>query len=442
MRLHVVTFGCQMALAEGEELAAPLEARGFSATDDPEQADAFVLNTCTVREHAEHKALSLIGRLKEWKERRPERVLIVAGCAAERLGQELKTRFPHIDLVVGAKSIEDYPGIVEKALGERFDALAEGELFHKRQEGDRHLASGQGPDAKPGASPLGWGSPVSAHVTIMRGCNYSCSYCIVPHVRGRELYRPWDAILQEAAAKVAAGARELVLLGQTVNSWKDGQGRRFPELLRAVGALPGLLRLRFESPHPYFMDASFVSALADTEQARGLLHMPLQSGADRVLALMKRNYTAASFLEKAAGIRAKMPEIELSTDIIVGFPSETEADFERTLDAVAEFRPAWSYTFKYSPREGTEAAGLPDDVPADVKEGRLARLNALCDRLTAEALAARVGTVVEALDETGGFGRESAGFKVSWTGTKAPGRLVRVKVTHAGPRTLKGESVS
>lgn len=427
MRLHVVTLGCQMAVAEGEELAAPLKARGFAVTDDLEAADAFVLNTCTVREHAEHKALSLIGRLKEWKERRPERVLIVAGCAAERLGESLRTRFPHVDLVVGAKSIEDYPAVVEQALGARFDMLAEG-----RQ------AFGAPDDP---AVPVGWGSPVSAHVTIMRGCNYSCSYCIVPHVRGRELYRPWDAILSESAAKVAAGARELVLLGQTVNSWKDGSGRRFPELLRAVGALPGLLRLRFESPHPYFMDASFVAALAATRQARGLLHMPLQSGDDRILGLMRRNYGAASFLEKAAGIRAAMPEIEFSTDLIVGFPSETEAEFERTLEAVAAFKPAWSYTFKYSPREGTDAAGLADDVPADVKVARLARLERLCDALTAEALKARVGTVVEALDETGGFGREAAGFKISWTGEKAPGRLVRVRVTHAGPRTLKGEAV-
>lgn len=427
MRLHVVTLGCQMAVAEGEELAAPLKARGFSVTDDLESADAFVLNTCTVREHAEHKALSLIGRLKEWKERRPERVLIVAGCAAERLGEELRKRFPHVDLVVGAKSIEDYPAVVEKALGARFDALAEGkEAFG-------------GKDELP--VPVGWGSPVCAHVTIMRGCNYSCSYCIVPHVRGRELYRPWDAVLAESAAKVAAGARELVLLGQTVNSWKDGSGRRFPELLRAVGALPGLLRLRFESPHPYFMDDAFISAVAETPAARGLLHIPLQSGDDRVLGLMRRNYSAASFLEKAARLRARAPGIELATDVIVGFPSETEAEFERTLEAVAAFKPAWSYTFKYSPREGTDAAGLPDDVPADVKEARLARLNALCDALTAEALKARVGTVVEALDEGGGFGREAAGFKISWTGEKAQGRLVRVRVTHAGPRTLKGEAV-
>lgn len=428
MRLHVVTFGCQMALAEGEELAAPLQARGFTAVAAPEDADAVVLNTCTVRQHAEDKALSLIGRLREWKDRDPKRVLIVAGCAAERLGPSLRKRFPYIDLVVGAKSIEDYPRVVEEALGARFDALAEGrEAFGESDELP---------------VPVGWGSPVSAHVTIMRGCNYACSYCIVPHVRGRELYRPEDAIIAESAAKLAAGARELVLLGQTVNSWKDGEGRRFPDLLRAVGALPGLLRLRFESPHPYFMDDAMARAMAETPAARGLLHLPLQSGSDRLLGLMRRNYTAAQFQDKAARLRAFLPDIELSTDIIVGFPSETEADFERTLELVAALRPAWSYTFKYSPREGTESADLADDVPAEEKERRLARLNVVCDALTAAALAARVGKVVEVLDEQGGFGRAADGFRVSWTGTKAPGRLVRVRVTHAGPRTLRGEAIS
>lgn len=435
MRLHVVTFGCQMAVAEGEELAAPLEARGFTAVAEPEHADAVVLNTCTVREHAEHKALSLIGRLREWKERDPRRVLIVAGCAAERLGASLKLRFPHVDLVVGAKSIEDYPRVVEEALSARFDALAESrEAFEGAPRPEARLGAGP-------LTPVGWGSPVSAHVTIMRGCNYSCSYCIVPHVRGRELYRPWDAVLAESAAKVAAGARELVLLGQTVNSWREGE-RRFPDLLRAVGSLPGLLRLRFESPHPYFMDDAMAAAMAETPAARGLLHMPLQSGSDRLLGLMRRNYTAASFLDKAARLRARLPGIELSTDIIVGFPSETEADFERTLGLVSVLKPAWSYTFKYSPREGTEAAGLPDDVPAEVKESRLARLNGLCDALTAAKLKERVGRDVEVLDEQGGFGRAADGFKVGWTGMNAPGRLVRVRVTHAGPRTLRGEAIS
>lgn len=440
MRLHVVTFGCQMALAEGEELAAPLLARGFTAVDAPEDADAVVLNTCTVRENAEHRALSLIGRLKEWKDARPERVLIVAGCAAERLGETLRKRFPHIDLVVGAKSIEDYPRVVDEALSARFDAIAESRaVFGDWLPAYPQAAAPGKPGARPPAVPVGWGSAVSAHVTVMRGCNYSCSYCIVPHVRGRELYRSWDAVLAESAAKVAAGARELVLLGQTVNSWREGD-RRFPDLLRAVGALPGLLRLRFESPHPFFMNDDMARAMAETPAARGLLHMPLQSGSDRVLALMRRNYTGASFLDKASRLRAFLPDVELSTDIIVGFPSETEADFERTLELVAAFKPAWSYTFKYSPREGTEAAGMPDDVPADVKETRLARLNEVCDALTADALAARVGTVVEALDEQGGFGRTADGFKISWTGTQAQGRLVKVRVTHAGPRTLRGEA--
>ncbi|MDE2491494.1 MAG: MiaB/RimO family radical SAM methylthiotransferase, partial [Elusimicrobia bacterium] len=361
MRLHVVALGCQMSVADGGELAAPLLARGFSPAAAPEDADAVIVNTCTVRQHAEDKALSLIGRLRPWKAERPERVLIVAGCAAERLGPWLRGRFPHVDLVVGAKSIEDYPRLVEEALAARFDALAE--------NNETFSGAAEAPE-----NPIGWPSPAVAPVTVMRGCNYSCSYCIVPAVRGRESYRPFDAVLAEVRAKAEAGAREILLLGQTVNSWRDGgTGRRFPELLRAAASAPGVARVRFESPHPRFVDDALIEAMAGVAGAGDHLHLPAQSGSDRVLSLMRRNYTAASFLEKAERLRAALPKIEVSTDIIVGFPSETDEDFARTLELVRRLRPAWTYAFKYSPREGTEAAGRPDDVPAEVKEERLAR---------------------------------------------------------------------
>ena len=425
MKLHVVAFGCQMSAADGAELAAPLAARGFVAASAPEEADAVILNTCTVRQHAEDKALSMIGRLREWKDQDPRRVLIVAGCAAERLGGWIRERFPHVDLVVGAKSIEEYPRIVDEALGARFDVLAEnGAAFSAADER------------------LGWPTPHTAYVTIMRGCNYTCTYCIVPAVRGRELYRPYDAVMAEARAKAAAGAREITLLGQTVNSWHGEEGASrvgFAELLRRVAAVPGVLRVRFESPHPRFVDDALIAALAETPGLCPQLHLPLQSGSDRVLKLMRRNYDAASFGSLAERLRARVPGIELSTDIIVGFPTENEDDFARTLDAVRALRPSWSYTFKYSPREGTESAGTADDVPAAEKEARLSRLNELCDRLTEDALAARVGRTVEVLDESGGFGRTADGFKTSWDGAGTAGRLVRVRVTGAGKRTLRGE---
>jgi tRNA-2-methylthio-N6-dimethylallyladenosine synthase len=427
MRLHVVSLGCQMSVADGGELAAPLQARGFRAAAAVEDADAVILNTCTVRQHAEDKAVSMIGRLRAWKEERPERVLIVAGCAAERLGAWIRGRFPHVDLVVGAKSIDDYPRLVEEALGARFDALRESREAFPAPE-----ASG---------APMGWPSPVVAPLTIMRGCNYSCSYCIVPAVRGREKYRAFDEVLAEARAKADAGAREILLLGQTVNSWREAGpgGRRFPDLLRAVAAVPGVLRVRFESPHPYFVDDALIAAVAETPQAGLHLHLPAQSGSDRILARMRRNHTAAAFLDKAERLRAAVPGIEVTTDIIVGFPSETDEDFARTLDLVGSLRPASTYAFKYSPREGTEAAGLPDDVSAPVKEERLARLNALCDSFAEAALDARVGRTVEVLDENGGYGRTRDGFRVKWSAPARPGELTPVRVTGKSKRTLRGE---
>ncbi|MBI4060378.1 MAG: tRNA (N6-isopentenyl adenosine(37)-C2)-methylthiotransferase MiaB [Elusimicrobia bacterium] len=430
MRLHVVSFGCQMSVADGEELASPLKDRGFTAVAEPDAANAIVLNTCTVRQHAEDKALSLIGRLREWKDKDPERVLIVAGCAAERLGPWIQKRFPYVDLVVGAKSIEDYPRIVEEALGARFDALAE----------TRQGFDGQGAGAGPRT---GWASPCSAFVTIMRGCNYSCSYCIVPAVRGRELYRPLDTVLAEARAKVALGAKEITLLGQTVNSWHAADGQRqvfFPELLMRMGGIDGLERLRFESPHPHYVTDDMIAAMVGTPAVCGQLHLPIQSGSDRLLKIMRRSYDSAEILDKTARLRRAMPHVEVSTDIIVGFPSETEEDFERTLDLVRRLRPSWSYTFKYSPREGTESAKMADDVPDAAKEERLQRLNALCDELTEEALSARVGRVVEVLDEQGGFGRTGDGFKISWPETGPAGRVVKVRVIGTGRRVLKGES--
>ncbi|MFI5347784.1 MAG: tRNA (N6-isopentenyl adenosine(37)-C2)-methylthiotransferase MiaB [Elusimicrobiota bacterium] len=425
--LHVVTFGCQMSVADGGEMAAPLLARGLRAVDAPEDADAILLNTCTVRQHAEDKALSMIGRLREWKDADPGRVLIVAGCAAERLGPWIQTRFPYVDLVVGAKSIEEFPGVVESALAAKFDALKETrEAFA----------------ASPGI-PVGWTSPVVAPVTIMRGCNYSCSYCIVPHVRGRESYRPYETVMAEIRAKAALGAREILLLGQTVNSWHargaDGRERRFAELLRAAAAVDGVARVRFESPHPFFLDDALIAVMAETPGTGDCVHMPVQSGSDRVLSLMRRNYTAASYLDKINKLRAAAPRIEVTTDIIVGFPSETDDDFKRTLELVERLKPASAYTFKYSPREGTESAGMPDDVPEDVKEERLARLNALCDGLTEDAMRSRIGRTVEVLDENGGYGRARDGFRVKWGTPAEPGRLRKVRVVGTMKRTLLGE---
>jgi tRNA-2-methylthio-N6-dimethylallyladenosine synthase len=417
-----------MSAADGAEMSAPLASRGFGWAEAPADADAIVISTCTVRQHAEDRALSLIGSLKPWKDADARRVLIVAGCAAERLKDRLEKRFPYIDLVVGAKSIEQYPALANAALAAKFDALMEDrEGFHEKQ-----------------TLPSPTDSPATAFLTIMRGCNYSCSYCIVPAVRGRELYRPVATILDEAKRLVDSGVKEIMLLGQTVNSYtgeEGGRAVRFPDLLHLIDAVPGLERIRFMSPHPFFIDERLVDMMASCRTVCEQLHMPVQSGSDRLLKLMRRNYTSEAFMKKARMARARIPGLAFSTDVIVGFPTETEEDFARTLELIEELAPVSAYSFKYSPRESTDSAAMPDDCPQELKEERLARLNAVVDRLTEKALMSQVGRTAQILTEQAGFGRTREGFKARWQGAPGtPGQLVSVRITGATRRTLQGET--
>lgn len=429
MRLHTITLGCQMSAADSEEMGEPLRRRGWTNVAEPENAEAILISTCTVRQHAEDRALSLIGSLKEWKEKDSSRVLIVAGCAAQKLGPWLNRRFPHVDLVVGAKSIEDYPAVLEEALGRRFDAIEE----------NARAFGVLGPEQAPY---LPTGSSATGYLTIMRGCNYSCSYCIVPSVRGRELYRPAAAVLEEARLKASQGIKELMLLGQTVNSYRsvlDGRPVDFARLLRLLDKTEGIERLRFMSPHPYHFDAETISAMAECRAVCEFVHLPVQSGSDRILKRMRRSYTRASFMDLVEKLRRAVPGVVFSTDIIVGFPSETDEDFRSSLELLEELRPAVTYGFKFSPRRSTEAAAWPDDVPQAVKEERLARLNALVDRLTQEALDGHIGTTVSVLAEQKDFGRTRTGFKVRWEKPVALGASARVKILSTTRRTLLGE---
>lgn len=412
MRLFTISFGCQMSFSDGAEMARPLLARGFRAAEGLDDADALILNTCTVRQHAEDRALSQIGRLKEWKEARPERLLIVAGCAAERLGPWLRDRFPYIDLVVGAKSVEQYPEILDKALGDRFAWTA-----------------ADGGEAAPG--------PAAAFVTVMRGCNYACSYCIVPAVRGRELYRPLDTVLAEVRARAAEGAREVTLLGQTVNSWRDARGRDFADLLRAVDASGAVGRLRFMSPHPHFLTERLAAAMAECPSVAPHMHLPAQSGSDRLLKAMRRNYTAAQFLAKAAMLRERVPGLALTSDFIVGFPGETEEDFAATLGLARAADLDNAYCFAYSPREGTESFALGDPVPDAVKQERLARLLEAVDANTARKLAALAGRRVRVLLETPTDGRTEGHFRARLEAPGVPGTFVDAVVTGSTGTALK-----
>lgn len=445
MKFFVETFGCQMNVADGLEMGRRLRARGFEPTRDPASADVVLVNTCTVRQHAEDKALSRLGRLADWKNARSGRLLIVTGCAAERIGPRLARRFPQVGLVIGAKSVARF----DEILDERWPRP----VFDGRREWED--AWGWGPGLDNTGLP---GEGVAGFVTIMRGCNFACRYCIVPAVRGRELYRPVEGILAEVAERVRRGQREITLLGQTVNSYRppfpnlapNGTDvRDFSDLLRQTASLPGLGRLRFMSPHPHYIDSRFVDAFGDLPVVAPHLHLPVQSGSDRVLTRMRRNYSRADFLERTAALRRVRPDLSLTTDVIVGFPGESSADFEESLTLLESAEIDGAYGFKYSARPGTPAAEEPDDVSAEEKERRLAVLQSVLDRRTRAKLDALNGQVQELLieavrPESGGWeweGRTAHNRKmfVRSATAVASGEFHRAQVTSVDGKTLYGE---
>ncbi|MBL0058072.1 MAG: MiaB/RimO family radical SAM methylthiotransferase [Elusimicrobia bacterium] len=437
-----------MNVGDSLEMGRRLRARGYRATKDLARADIVLVNSCTVRDHAENKALSFLGRLADWKDAAPGRRLIFAGCAAERLKGRLAHRFPQVDAVVGAKSIAD------------FDRLIESLLPPPVFDGEKEWADAWG--WAPGLGPTGLpGEGVTAFVTIMRGCNYACTYCVVPSVRGREFYRPAASVLAEARERAALGQREILLLGQTVNSYRpagnnpglDGREvRDFADLLQAVDALPGVARVRFMSPHPFHVDERFADAFGRAARVSPHLHLPVQSGSDAVLSRMRRNYTRGDFFRKVEMLRRKVSGLAVTTDFIVGFPGETEEDFQATLRLGREADLDGAYSFKYSARPGTVSAAGPDDVPEKVKEERLAMLLEETDARSRKKLAALAGQVQEILVEAvrpadGGFeleGRTAHCRKmfVRSDGNPAVGDLVRAQVDRADGKTLYGTSLS
>lgn len=373
MKYLIYSYGCQMNTADSQEMAQPLQSRGMTATANQEEADVILMNTCTVRDQAEHRADSNLGRLREWKAANPERILIVAGCAATRWGDSIQKKYPFIDLVSPATRIEQFPEAVAAVLRQRWNW-------------DEEIAAGF--EAKPLTitEPLPmtnqwFGDENTAYVTIMRGCNYGCSYCIVPQVRGREKYRPMPEILDEIRRKTAAGQRQVMLLGQTVNSyyWRPEPTvvQDFADLLRAVNAIDTVEAIRFMSPHPRHMKPHVIAAMAESPKVCRHVHLPLQSGSTRVLTRMKRLYTREEYADIVTRLRQAIPGIQITTDVIVGFPGEEESDIALTLELLERLRLDSLFAFKYSPRPGTVSAEWPDDVPNEVKEERLQRVLAL-----------------------------------------------------------------
>jgi len=413
MKFYVRTYGCQMNVADSNEMGRHFQARGLVQTENPDEASIFLVNTCTVRQHAEDRAMSEIGRLKRWKMKKPGRKVVVTGCAAERTKEYLEGRFPFLDLVVGAKSIES------------FSDMATGLL--ERRETDEDLDY-----AVPAID-----EKISAFVTIMRGCNYSCTYCIVPYVRGREIYHSPEQILGEARDRVSEGAREITLLGQTVNSYRHGE-YRFADLLQAVAGVDGLERIRFISPHPFYITDRVIETMATVPEVCESLHLPVQSGSNTMLKTMMRNYTREHYVALVEKMRRAMPGMTLSTDIIVGFPGETEEDFQQTLSLIEELQFDWGFIFKYSTREGTPAAKL-ESFPEELIEERHQRCLELLDRIASEKRSKLVGSVHEVLIEEGNVGRTRTNHRVYVQGDVKQGDSISVVITNAQRATLEGE---
>jgi tRNA-2-methylthio-N6-dimethylallyladenosine synthase len=426
----VTTFGCQMNVHDSERIKGLLESLGLGEAADAEQADFLVFNTCTIREKADDRLVAHLMDARAAKRRDPDKVIVVGGCWSESMRDELFERYPFVDLAFGPGNIHrlgDYisaGGDVPRGHFSTFDSFA-GELPAKRDRAHQ-----------------GW-------LQISTGCNCNCSYCIVPSVRGRERSRLPDDLVGEAAALVADGVRELTLLGQNVNSYgrdlRPAVTASFAGLLRDLDAIDGLERIRYTSPHPKDMRDDVIAAMAECEAVCEHLHLPVQSGSTRILKAMRRTYSRERYLALVERIRAAIPDIALTTDIIVGFPGETEADFADTLSLVDEVAYDHAFTFVYSPRRGTEAAKMPEQVPEEVKRERIQRLVELVQAHAERRNAALVGTTQEVLiegpsrtDPSVLRGRTRTNKAVNFTGSGQPGSLADVLITGSTSQTLAG----
>ncbi|MBW6509552.1 MAG: tRNA (N6-isopentenyl adenosine(37)-C2)-methylthiotransferase MiaB [Desulfuromonadales bacterium] len=384
---YLETFGCQMNVVDSEQITALLQDIGYQPVDAPDLADLVLLNTCSVRDKAERKVYGHLGRFKPIKDKRPELIIGVGGCVAQQEGQRMLDTVSYLDLVFGTHNIHRLPEMVQQVEQTRGRASETDFL-------DRETRLNLFPERSTSES-------VTRFVTIMQGCDNFCSYCIVPHVRGREISRPSTEILAEIENLAASGVKEVTLLGQNVNSYgcKTDNEMSFAQLLQAVDALPGLERLRFATSHPKDITTELIDCFGRLKSLCPQIHLPVQSGSDRILALMNRGYDAADYLDKVRRLKAVCPQIRLTTDIIVGFPGETEEDFQATLDLVEQVRYADAFTFLYSPRVETAAATMPDNASAHRKQQRFDRLLKLQQRISSEIWQEDAGCIVPVLVE-------------------------------------------
>jgi len=423
---HVKSFGCQMNVYDGERMAELLEADGLTAAAQGEAADLVVLNTCHIREKAAEKVYSDIGRLMKRGSGEAAPMIAVAGCVAQAEGAEIPRRAPGVDIVVGPQAYHNLPELVRRA-----------------KAGERAVDTDMPSLSKFGALPGRRRQGPSAFLTVQEGCDKFCAYCVVPYTRGAEISRPFAAIVDEAKALVDAGAKEITLLGQNVNAWA-GEGKGLEDLIRALDALPGLARIRYTTSHPTDMKEGLIRAHAEVGKLMPFLHLPVQSGSDRVLKAMNRRHGAGSYLRVIEQVHAARPDIAISGDFIVGFPGESNAEFQETLGIVEAVNYAQAFSFKYSPRPGTPAAGMEDQIPAEIMDDRLQRLQALLNVQQLAFNQASVGRRCQVLLERPGRKPGQLIGKSPWLQsvhleTEARiGDLVEVELLAAGPNSLAG----
>lgn len=432
---YLETFGCQMNVVDSERIADLLRQAGYRATDDPAAARLILLNTCSVRDKAERKVFGHLGRFKPLKDKNPALILGVGGCVAQQEGERFLARVPYLDLVFGTHNIHKLPAMVRRVEERR-------ERCHATEFLDRETRLRLFPQRSGGES-------VTRFVTVMQGCDNFCSYCIVPHVRGREVSRPSGDVLREVTELVAAGVREITLIGQNVNSYgqKETNEISFAQLVKKIHAVEGLERIRFTTSHPKDLSEALIGCFGRLEKLCKHLHLPVQSGSDRVLHKMNRGYTGTDYLDKVDRLKKACPDIRLTTDIIVGFPGEREDDFDRTLNLVEKVRFADAFTFLYSPRPGTAADQLSDEQTVAEKQARFDRLLKIQNAISRQTWVADVGSVhpvlVEGESKQGAgqlFGRTTWNRIVNFRGdNRMIGQLVQVRILKSLRNSQVGE---
>jgi tRNA-2-methylthio-N6-dimethylallyladenosine synthase len=430
--VHIITYGCQMNEHDSEQMAGLLRAAGYSMTEHPENADVVLLNTCSIREKAEHKLYSRLGKLRALKQKNPEMIIGVCGCVAQQEKDRIFTQVSYVDLVLGTKAISRLPLLL--------DSL---EYRPKALDIKEYAWDNDVPPVRE--------CPFKAYITIMRGCDNFCAYCVVPYTRGREESRSSAEILHEARQLAEDGVVEVTLLGQNVSSYTDptGEVASFPKLLEALHAVEGIKRLRFITAHPKDLSHELVATMAALPRVCEHFHLPCQAGSDNVLKLMNRCYTREWYLSRVEMLRNAMPRIAITTDIIVGFPGETEEDFQQTLSLLEEIRYDGIFAFKYSDRPNAKASTLPNHVPDEEKSERLQRVLHLQTQINYEKHTALVGEYVEVLPETVNprfpdtlTGRTQTNHVITFpANANVLGQFVSVEITDAYPFRLAGKMI-